>query len=423
MSYTRIIIIGNGIAGLSAAEAARKKDQKAEIIIISNEKYSTYYRTRIAELFNANTDASISALVMRNEKWYAERSINLLLQKTVKSIDPDKRVITIQNNNCMDEEELAYDKLIITAGARCFTPDIPGINSSNVHVLRTLEDARIIANKLVSVKNVVVVGGGLLGLECAYVLNKKGIKTSIVEFKDRLLPNQLDEEGSEIFEDKVLSLGIDIIKGVVIDKIEDESSKENSEINADDNSNYKKNITLNNGKQIETDLVLFTAGACPNKETVRGTNIKTSRAIIVNKYMQTGISGIFSAGDVAEFDGKWYGLWSVALSQGKVAGHNAASSVQSNLLEEWVEYNPQIPPYFLNSMDTRVSSIGDIGKDPKREYRIEKTIDKQNHLYQKLYFVEDKIVGSILIGDTKKATFLGKAIEDGMGMAEVFANL
>jgi nitrite reductase (NADH) large subunit len=407
MQNKRIIIIGNGIAGLSAAESVRKKDQTVEIVIISNDKYLTYYRTRISELFKG--DADYNSLIMRKEEWYKEREIELLLGKKVTRIDSDKKLIVFCDNESIGENELKYDKLIITAGARCFVPDIPGVKSHNVQILRTIEDAKRIADKLQNIKHAVVVGGGLLGLECAYDFNKKGIKTNVIEFKDRLLPNQLDEEGSEIFEDKVISLGINVIKGVALDEIKDINDNEDGRGNSD----RKKIVVLSNGQQIKTDLILFSAGACPNKEIVNGTDIKTSHAIIVDKYMHTNIKDIFSAGDAAEFKGKWYGLWSVALNQGRVAGNNAVES------DELLEYNPQIPPYFLNSMGVRVSSIGDIGKNPAVVYETEKNIDKQNHIYQKLYFTDRRIVGSILVGDSKKATALGRAIESGLSKEEV----
>ncbi len=391
----KIVIIGNGIAGLSAAESARKKNNRVSITIISEEKYLTYNRIRLCELLANNFEEN--ELYMRPSSWYEENEITLMLDKTITKIVPDERYIVLNNT-----EKISFTKLIIASGAHSYLPHISGIEKDGVYTIRTLQDINDINEYFKKVRHAVVVGGGLLGLECAYHMNMRGIQTTIIEFKPRLLPNQLDKHGSQIFENKVKSLGINVQCDTTVEEIlGDEFSKE---------------IKFKSGETLATDCTIFATGVRSNIDIVKGTNIALNKAIVVNNRMETNIQNIYAVGDIAELDGKWYGLWTIALAQGKIAGTNAAiGNINS---ENFMEYVPRVPPYFLNSMGTKVSSLGDIGRDQSAVYEVEYYIEESNYIYQKLFFKNDTLVGSILIGDTRKSNKINMAIKSKMSKAD-----
>ncbi|MDK2794518.1 MAG: hypothetical protein PWP27_1633 [Clostridiales bacterium] len=208
----------------------------------------------------------------------------------------------------------------------------------------------------------------------------------------RLLPSQLDIKGSQIFESKVRSLGIDIITDVSVQAFEG-----NEQIDS---------IRLKNGHILPTSFVIIAAGVRPNISFLQNTDIIINKKIVVDQYMKTNIDNIYAVGDVAAFGGKWYGLWSTALQQGMIAGANAAG--------DNVEYIPEIPPYFLNSMDTKVISFGDIGTNTSVFYEIAAFIDEKNYIYQKLIFQNNILVGAILIGDTSSSNKISTAIKNRM---------
>lgn len=381
----KIVIIGNGIAGLSAADAARKQNSQASVTIISNESHLTYYRIRLCELINNNLEDD--SLRMHPMNWYKEKKLDVVLNKNVTMINPVEKYIVLD-----EKEKIPYTKLIIASGSQSFLPPVPGINKKGIYTLWTIRDVKTMKKQLENLRHAVIVGGGLLGLEAAYHINKSGIQTTIVELLPRLLPNQLDEQGAKIFKNKVNSLGIDVVTGSSIELLTGDEQVEE--------------IKLSNGSTIAASFVLFAAGVRPNLDIVEGTGIKVNKRINVNQFMQTNLDDIYAAGDVAEFEGKWYGLWSTALNQGKVAGTNAAGGR--------IAYTSEVPPYFLSTMDTKISSLGDIGMDKSAIYETAEFIDEQNYIYQKLFFKNGTLVGSILIGDTASSNRINAAIKSRM---------
>ncbi|NLY43401.1 MAG: NAD(P)/FAD-dependent oxidoreductase [Clostridiaceae bacterium] len=388
-----IVIIGNGIAGLSAADAARKHNPEIPVTIISSEEKPTYYRLRLCNLLEEDTD--IDSLYIHPVDWYKDKKIDVLLNKTVTSICSKEKYVVVN-----DSEKIPYSKLIISSGSRCFIPPVPGSDLPGVHTLWTIKDVFNINKELANTKHAVVIGGGLLGLEAAYHINKKGVKVTIIELMPRLLPNQLDIQGSHIFQSKVESLGINVLTNVSVKAIEGEKGVEK--------------VLLSDGNSLSTNFVLFSAGVIPNIEVTQGLDIAINRRIVVDKYMRTNIEDIFAAGDVAVFNDRWYGQWSVAQQQGKIAGANAAGA--------GIEYVPDIAPYFLNTMDTKVSSLGYIIKDMSANHDSIEFSDKSRYIYQRLFFVDNVLSGAILIGDTSKATKISRAIKDGMTKEKVLEN-
>ena len=378
----KYVIIGNGAAGYYAAEAIFQRNEACDIEIISGEKHLTYYRPQLSNYLSDSLQASSFYLSL--EEWYKDKNIQLTLGTFVKDINSSEKKLLLDNG-----AEIFYDKLILATGAKNFMPDLQGINKSGVFTLRDFNDAKAIKDKIATSKEAVVVGGGLLGLEAAWEMKNLGLKVTVVEYFNRLLPKQLDDEGAVLFKEFADNSGINFILG-----------EQAEEILGDENVS---GIKLKSGKTLNTDLVLFSIGIRPNKELAEKAGIKTNKGIIVNEKMETSIKDIYACGDAAEFNGIVYGNWPAATEMGKAAGANAAGDT--------IKFEDFIPATAFNAFNLQLFSTGEVTSNANQ--LIELSYKKpENNIYRKLFFKENKLVGGILIGDTKKAIKLTAAVQE-----------
>lgn len=386
----KILIIGNGIAGLSAAEEIRKKNKEVDIQIITKEKYHTYYRTQLSHFLSK--DFKVEDIYVKPEKWYRENNIKVHLNIEVISINKDNKRVKLSNN-----QELTYDKLLIANGAHSFIPPIDGNDKEGVFSLRYFNDLQKIQEYASRIDKGIVIGGGLLGLEAANSLNKLGIETLVIEYFDRLLPRQLDQEGSELLMNIVQEQGVKLLLGSQVESIYGDEGVQGC--------NTKE------GEQIDTSLVLFSTGVRPNIRLAKEMGLLVNKSIMVDKFMNTSEKDIYAAGDVCEFEGNSPAIWTVAIEQGKVAG--------SNMIGEEREYKTIIPSNMLDIMGSKVFSIGDIGLEDNKEYQILREKDEDKNKLKKLFFLNGKLVGAILINDINMAGKLKKLISLGEDYAEI----
>lgn len=375
----KIIIIGNGIAGITALKAIREVDKGSEIFIFGEEKFYPYNRIKLSKsLFDELSEDSI---LLQKKEWYEENKISIYVDKKVIKINTDKKEVVLS-----DESVFKYDKLLLATGARNNKPAIDGIEKDGVFTLRKLQDAWDIKNEIKKGENVINIGGGIQGLETAWNLQQQGIKVSIMEFQPRLMPNQLDERASEILQEVVKKFGIDIHLNTGAHKIVGNDRVEG--------------ILTNSGELFPCEKVIYAIGIKPNIEIVQETPIKYEKGIIVNEKMETNVDSIYAAGDVAEFKGSVAGLWNISISQGKVAGYNIVGKAST--------YNPVVPVTTLNAFNISLFSMGSVDKNKATNILVEENHEGQ---YRKVFIRDNKIVGAIVIGDMKRSPIFKAAIE------------
>ncbi len=384
MDKVEYLIIGNGIAGLSAARELRNNDRNSSILMISKENYPTYYRMRLTEALGNNK--VLEDLLVNKLKWYEDNDIQLLLGKSVTEIIPEESKLVINNH-----QEIIYKNLLIATGGKPFIPPISGSHKEGVFALRNLDDLIAIRSYIKNLDRVLVIGGGLLGLEAAWSLKKLGKKVSVVEFAPYLLPRQLDKELGEKLADKLRDHDIEINLPHSVEAIEGEDRV--------------TGVRLQNGDFLKANAVLISTGIAPNIDLVRDTSIKCNRGILVDKFLKTNISNIYAAGDAAEYSGLVLGLWTTANEQGKIAARN--------LLGYSTEYTHPKAFSSLRLEDIKLFSAGNtIDYEHIYEYR-----DKNHDIIKKLFVKDSMIVGSILFGDimdmnsTKEAVFSNISID------------
>jgi len=383
------VIVGNGIAGLSAAEAIRKNDENGRITIISAENYLTYYRVKLTHFISK--DFNDNELFIHNEQWYKERNIDLALGKMVNKIYTDLNEIELS-----DKTKIKYDKLLLANGSRPFIPSIKGNEKEGVFALRTIDDLKKEQSYFKKCNNITVIGGGLLGLEAAWAIKKLNKEVNIVEFFSHLLPRQLDEALSNKFGHQLEENGLNLYLGAATDEILGDGKVEG--------------IRLQDGREIKTDAILISAGIRPILDIVKDSNIKIDKGIQVDSCMKTNIDNIYAAGDVAEFNGMVVGLWGISGDQGKVAGENMTGG---NAQYKMPELNAML---MLDKLV--VFSAGNI-KD------FDKTVDQvdnDKNAHYKLFISNNKVVGGIVINDIAKVPKVKKMVSNNVDLSEQLKN-
>lgn len=374
MNKKNIVIIGGGSAAIFSAQAASSSDKDTQITMILGEKRLPYYRTRICEVF-AGLDPD--ALIVKPQKWYEERNITLVMDEADK-IDTRNHTVELKNGGNRE-----YDELIIATGAKGNRLPVPGNDLPGVFSIRTLDDVAA-AQKFPG--PVVIIGGGLLGLEAAWHLKRSGRDVDIVEHGPWLLGRQLDEEAGNFFLEMVRNTGIGVTTKANLSEIAGEAP------------DLKARFA--DGAELSGGLVIFAAGIVSDTVLGREAGLETNRAIVVDKKMRTSAEHIYACGDCAEYEGRVGGLWTVAMAQGNIAGQNAAGQEAA--------FQPEEPPYLLNAIGTRIWSNGNINTE---DNYVEK--DGGQAMLKKLFFIDNALCGAVLIGDVALQGKLKEAIKAG----------
>lgn len=364
----KYLILGNGIAGISAAISAREHDETGEISIITKSPMPFYYRIRLIEYLAKKIP--IEKLIAYGEAYYDDKDIKVILNKEAIKIDSINKKVKF-----LDGTTVKYDKLLLATGARPRYPNIEGIDKKGVLKFRGANDSDEIIYHMDICNNVVVLGGGILGIEAANSLVQLGKNVTVVESADRLLHRQLCKEGSKILQKELEEKNIKFILGKNIKKIIGDKNV--------------KGIEFEDGSIFDTGCIVLSAGIIPRLELCESAGIKYNKGIIVDEHMKTNISGIFAAGDSAEFKGTLYGLWLPSKEQGSIAGGNmTGAKIQ--------KYNPILPEVRLKVTGISLFSSGNIKEDKAVIYKYNK-----DGIFRKFFVRDNKIVGVILIGDIK----------------------
>jgi nitrite reductase (NADH) large subunit len=383
---TNYIIIGNGVAGTTAAENIRKIDKRGDIRIITDEDIVFYYRIRLNEYISG--DITEQDLLAKKQGWYKETGIELILKTSITTGDPLKKIVISEDN-----KKIPYDKLLIATGSRSFIPPIKGSEKSGVFTLRHIKDARDIIKHATDIEKVVIIGGGLLGLEAGNAIRRLGKKITVVEFFPRLLPRQLDVEGAKRLQAIMEGMGFTFRLGA-----------KTQEIAGTDMVNW---VHLEGGEILPARMVLISAGVRPNMDLAGPLGLDTEKGIKVDERLRTNQADIYAAGDVAEFRGMPYGIWPAAMEQGKIAGNNMGGGD--------MVYAGTTMANTLKVVGIDLASAGDIDAENKRESRI--VSDKE--IYKKIVLDNNRIIGCIMLGDTKGFNKITKAMSEKRDVSDV----
>jgi NADPH-dependent 2,4-dienoyl-CoA reductase/sulfur reductase-like enzyme/ferredoxin len=395
-SVERVVVIGNGIAGITAADYVRRNHPECSIDVVADESHQLYNRMAITRLIYGRS--AMQGLYLNQESWAESRAITEWLNTRAQAIDREEGRIALGTGDA-----LKWDRLILATGSHSFVPPIDGWGTPGTFVLRSADDAlqlRAFA-QLNGSRRAIVAGGGLLGLEAAYALHKLGLSTTVLERSERLLRRQLDERAAELLHRYIEGLGI-----AVWTRAETAAASHNGRLGE---------VVLKDGRSAPADVLIAAAGITPNIELAQEAGLETGRGVIVDEHMRTSDERIFAAGDAAEFLGQVDGLWPAAVDQARVAAEAAVLSGTS-------PYQGTVPVTVLKVVGVDLTSIGQIEpSSPDDEVIVHE--DENTLKYGKLVISDGRIIGAILLGYSSEVAYVTSAVKQGWDVAGVLDSL
>jgi len=393
----RVVVAGAGIAGLTAADHLRRNHPDCEIHVVGREKHFLYNRMGISRLIYGRS--AMQGLYLMPESWYAERKIELWLNTRLAAIDTAARGVKLATG-----ESLEYDRLILATGAQCFVPPIEGFGARGTFVLRDADGAMAVRDYIQhrQGQHAVVAGAGLLGLEAAYALHRAGLHVVVIANGDWVLNRQLDERAGSLLRKFFESIGIEVL-----------TRAEVVQVRADWDGEVGQ-VKLKDGRILPADVFMVCAGVRPDVAQAAAAGIAVNKGIVVNERMETSVPGVYAAGDCAEFNGEFPGLWPVAVEQGETAAVNSLGARRP--------YRGQIPSTILKVQGADLVSIGKIAAKGLGEREVIQE-QRDDFKYRKLVLVNGRLAGAILMGYPIDAPLVTRLVKQNADLLKILTRL
>lgn len=383
----KIVLIGHGMVGHKFLESLAEMGLTAvEVTVLCDEPRPAYDRVHLSEFFSGKTADELSLV----EPGFFERT-GFTLRLGARAVAVDRRVRTVTT---ADGEVLNYDKLVLATGSNPFVPQVPGRDRPHCFVYRTIEDLEAMRASGAKSKIGVVVGGGLLGLECAKALRDMGLETHVVEFAPRLMAVQVDEGGGRVLRSKIEALGVHV-----------HTSRNTQEIT--DGARARHRMVFADGTYLETDMIVFSAGIRPRDELARQCvlAIGPRGGVAIDSACRTSDHNVYAIGECASWNEQTFGLVAPGYDMARVAARHIAGDAEA-------AFGGADMSTKLKLMGVDVASIGDAqGKTP--HCRACQYVDERRQVYKKIVISEDgkQLLGAVLIGDaTEYGTLLQMAL-------------
>jgi nitrite reductase (NADH) large subunit len=368
-----LVIVGNGMAAARLVEELAKTALgRYAIAVIGDEPRLAYNRVLLSSVLAGETASH--EIELRPASWWRDRGVTLKYGCVASEIDIGRREIKIAG-----EESLTFAKLVLATGSAPLRLNVPGADLAGVHTFRDSRDVDLLLTLAARKKRVVVVGGGLLGLEAAYGLAKAGAPVTLIHLMDRLMERQLDAPAADLLKTLVERKGIKVLLNANTARLHGETAVEA--------------IELIDGRRIDADAVIFAAGIRPNVALAKDAGISVNRGIVVDDRLQAGAADIFALGECAEHRGICYGLVEPAYEQARVLAQHLAGGSAS--------YGGSVVATNLKVSGVAVFSAGDFMAADGAETIV--LNDARRGTYKKLVIANSRLTGAVLVGDTADA--------------------
>jgi nitrite reductase (NADH) large subunit len=384
----RLVVVGNGMAAMRAVEEllAREPSRYA-ITVVGAEPQANYNRIQLSSLLAG--EMTLDEIMINPIQWYERNGIRLLAGRPATAIDTRSKTVLV------DDAPLSYDKLLLGTGSRPLAPPVPGLELDGVRAFRDVADADAMIEAARRHKRAVVIGGGLLGLEAAWGLKRRGMEVAVVHLMPTLMERQLDITAGELLRSALEARGISFFTEADTEEIEGDEQVEG--------------VRLVDGRMIEADFVVLAIGIRPNIEIARAAGLQVNRGILVGDDMCTSDPSIFAVGECIEHNGQVFGLVAPIWEQAKVCGARLAGDQRS-------VYEP--PPVFTSLKITGIDvfSAGALAAIDEADEEI--TLhDAQRGIYKKLILRSERIVGSVLYGHVADGPWYVQLMRDKTNVA------
>ena len=390
-----LIVVGNGMVGHRFIELLIEQGgaDQYQIVTFCEEPRLAYDRVHLSEFF---ADKTAEDLALVKPEYYQQHGVTVHLNDAVQNID-----LATQTVHSEQGQVVTYDKLVLATGSYPFVPPIPGREREHCHVYRTIEDLNDMQASGAASKVGVVVGGGLLGLECANALQNMGLTTHVVEFAPRLMVVQVDDGGGAMLRKKIEQLGVHV-----------HTSKNTRQIIEGENCRYKMEFADNS--ELETDMIVFAAGIRPRDQLARecGLEIGERGGIVINNHCQTSAPNVYAIGECALWNNRIFGLVAPGYQMAQVTVEHLLD--KPDALFAGADMSTK-----LKLMGVDVGSIGDVHARSQgaKTYAY---IDESNEIYKRIIVSEDEkhLLGAVMIGDTEEYGTLLQIVLNGLPLPE-----
>jgi nitrite reductase (NADH) large subunit len=379
--------------------AARLVDELAKvalgryaIAVVGDEPRLAYNRVLLSSVLAGETASH--DIELRPASWWRDRGVTLKYGCVATEVDVGRRELKIAN-----EESIAFSRLILATGSAPLRLNVSGADLAGVHTFRDSRDVDLLLTLAAQKKRVVVVGGGLLGLEAAYGLAKAGAPVTLIHLMDRLMERQLDAPAAQLLKSLVERKGIKVLLNANTARIHGETRVDG--------------VELTDGRRIDADAVIFAAGIRPNIALARDAGIPVNRGVVVDDHLQTGAPDIFALGECAEHHGICYGLVEPAYEQAAVLARHLAGMASA--------YSGSVVATNLKVSGVAVFSAGDfMGADGSEAIVLS---DVRHGTYKKLVISNGRLTGAVLVGDTADALWYLELIRNQKPIAGIRADM
>jgi NAD(P)H-nitrite reductase large subunit len=373
----RFVMIGNGVAGTTAAEHVRKQLPDANVTLIAGEPYPLYNRVALPIFLKGRVQER--NVFMRTIEVHAQRGVDLRLETWVTGICPKERTVTLDTG-----EELPYDRLLIATGGIPRPLGVPGEELHAVYQFQTLDDTKALIARSEESRSAVTLGGSYIAYELAEAFSHRGLQTTWIMRGDRFLRRLLDHDGGHVVDLLARDRGVEMV-------YEDWAETINP------SNGVPKSVTTKGGRTFDADMVGYGIGLRYYTELAESIGLETRKAIITDSTLQTADPNIFAAGDVAEFHDiiinryNQMGTWDNAASHGRLVAQNMLGAGKTYV---------EVPTYVTTMFGSRLSVLGLTPESaPEAEREVQVNFDTRK--YRALFFYEERLVGAVIIGRLK----------------------
>ena len=387
---TRLVVVGNGMAGMRTLEELIKLGgaDQYDVTVFGAEPHVNYNRILLSSVLSG--DKQMDDIVINPRSWYEEHGFDLILADPATKIDRNARTIVSAAGRVV-----AYDKLLLATGSKPLAPPIPGLELPGVCAFRDIADVEKMLAASRRHRRAVVIGGGLLGLEAAWGLTKRGMSVALVHLMPTLMERQLDAAAGQLLQRDLDKRGIAFFTNGQTEEILGAERAEG--------------VRLSDGREIAADLVVLAIGIRPNFELARNAGLEVNRGIVVRDDMRSSDPDIFAVGECVEHRGQVFGLVAPIWDQAKVCASQLAGD--SSPL-----YSPRPLSTSLKITGVDVFSAGELTAADESDDEITLRDDHQG-LYKKVVLRGDRLVGAVLYGDVGDAHWYKQLIEEGADVA------
>ncbi|WP_336929469.1 nitrite reductase small subunit NirD [Acinetobacter tandoii] len=380
----KLVLVGNGLAGMRCLEdLLDMAPDRYEITVIGEEPWGNYNRIMLSPVLSG--EKTVEDIMLHPHAWYSDKSIRFIADDPAVKIDRPRKQVHTQKGIVVD-----YDRLILATGSKPFVPPVKGVELKGVVSFRDIYDVNTMLEYCENKRNAVVIGAGLLGLEAAYGLKRRGMNVTVLHLMNRIMERQLDDRASQMLRHSIEQKGIRIITEANTEEL----------IGTD---GQVRQVRLKDGTVLDADLVVFAVGIRPNISLAQSAGLRTNRGVMVNDTMQTFDPSIYAVGECIEHRSQTFGLVEPLWGQAFICASHLAEHGS-------LTFKAPTVPTQLKVSGVDVFSAGNF--EPIDDFEDIILNDEKRQIYKRIIIQQDKVIGAVLFGDTEDGAWYAELIAD-----------